>query len=1382
MASSSQTKFRRAKLVRTAITAVVLLASAAAHASGNLTIPDTPLFAPTSVPGNLLLELSVEYPTALSIANNAAFDPINNTYLGYFDPNLCYTYQYDSTVSTANYYAEIGDDGDYFKAAARATGTHGVCNGMWSGQFLNWAAMQTIDPFRWALTGGYRSVDTPTVSILKKAWGSGDGGAGETPNRPIWQGYGNNSTLVSQYTPFTWANFWIRAWGLGTRIQFASDNTFDGTNQSTNDTPWSSASQNSTGTVYSLKVRVKACDNAFDSTYVLGPGGVTWCTPYGSNYKPEGLIQQYSRPTATGIPPTIRFGAIGYLNDSNIKRDAGVLRARMAFLGPTSPVPGNPNNTNPNTEWSATTGVYVTDPDPADSTATNNAHTCSNGTTTVNCVGFSGVTNYLNGFGEVSHTYKTYDPVSELYYAGVRYFKYWPGAGGGGNVASWSNNIPTDPVGAFKMIDQFPVITTWDNPVIYPCQKNYVLGIGDVNAHASGNIAGSGPGDQPQNNSNYEPTMPPEVTADTSVNSVTATNYIGNLEGIGNIGNKDVPWCCGDDDTYLMGGLAYDSHVNDMQPGHFTAADGWPSNVDANGQKIAIQTITTYWLDVEEYGQYHYQNQFWLAAKYGGFVLPKTYSEGQYTGSYTYNPYQTTIFPTTTWSNKTDASQPNGTGAAMPDNYYGAGNAAAMVNGLNAAFSSIAASNATTTTALAAASYNQVSTNFATYATQYDPGTWSSDLTAYTTTFDAQGNPTLNQIWDSRPILSGYTDNSNVFHPGQFSVTGSGPTQVKGWDTARFIATYNPVLGAGVPFRYSTTSPASISSAQATALETVPNTTISAGSSSPLPLLDYIRGDQSNELVPPLGIGFRARTYLQGDVVDSLLVPVSGPNLSYTDGNDPGYAAFTLANANRQTVIYVGANDGMLHAFSGATTGYFSGGTGGTELFAYIPSGTFSGPDGVATNDGLAALANPSFTHHFYVDSTPIVTDVDLGNVNRNQITNPPTTAGANWVTMLVGGLGKGGKSYYALNVTTPANMSNETTLASDVMWEFTDSTMGYSYGQGLVAKTKKYGWVVIFTSGLDAPGDTSPQQTYFYIVNPKTGALLEKKATPSGTASAGLAYSGALTDVTDGTIDSVYAGDLFGNIWRWDLTSTTGYYPAPQLFAQLTDSVGNQQPITSRPIIEVDPNTGNRFVLVGTGSLLTTADMTSTSQQSFYAIMDGTGTAFNPITAPITRSMLLNDDGPPNSSLPCGITVSPTGVTLTATNPGYYFDLSDAATATSPTCRVNISPLAGVGGTIEFAANLPQGNVCTPSGTNQTFILYSASGKSDQVDVNGNIIDTGAVLSGGLVTNLYQYNIQGTIRSGGTTAEGGPQGAPGQPPAPTKVLRLNWREVPSDQ
>ena len=256
------------------------------------------------------------------------------------------------------------------------------------------------------------------------------------------------------------------------------------------------------------------------------------------------------------------------------------------------------------------------------------------------------------------------------------------------------------------------------------------------------------------------------------------------------------------------------------------------------------------------------------------------------------------------------------------------------------------------------------------------------------------------------------------------------------WFTDRIVVTIDDT-GNPVPFLDS-----SIGASQLDSLS--PGKTARAKA-----ILAFLRGDRTLEGTK---IGqFRVRIGgLLGDIVDSQPVYVGPPQAPYLEANDPGYTTNFRNNASfstRPARIYVGANDGMLHAFDDAT---------GNEAWAFVPSDLYR-PD----DTGLGALsyqdgALPPFKHHFYVDATPRISDANFGG------------GPADWHTMLVGGLGKGGKSYYALDISQPSDITSEIEAAKRVLWEFTDADMGYTYGKAIIAKTHAFGgqWLVIVPSG----------------------------------------------------------------------------------------------------------------------------------------------------------------------------------------------------------------------------------------------------------------------------------------------------------------------------
>ena len=304
--------------------------------------------------------------------------------------------------------------------------------------------------------------------------------------------------------------------------------------------------------------------------------------------------------------------------------------------------------------------------------------------------------------------------------------------------------------------------------------------------------------------------------------------------------------------------------------------------------------------------------------------------------------------------------------------------------------------------------------------------------------------------------------------------------------------------------------------------------------------------------------GFRTRSQKLGDIVNS--APV------FADG-----------------VVYSGGNDGMLHAFDALT---------GDEIFAYVPNLIF---------DQLYRLTDPAYTHRFYVDLTPTIKK------------GAGVLGGTTPRTLLVGGLRKGGKGYFGLNVTDAKTIANENDVAARVLWEFpqtADDDMGYSFSKPVVVRTNSttYPWVVIFGNGYNSTNGNS----VLYVIHPQTGAVIRK--IPAGTGpDNGLSSPMAVDTSHDERIDFVYAGDLKGNLWKFDLTNSdpsfwsvafaSGGVAQPLFRAQ--GPGGTAQPITVRPEVMYHPKRHGLMVCFGTGKYLGDADLTDTSVQSIYGLWD---------------------------------------------------------------------------------------------------------------------------------------------------------------------------------
>jgi type IV pilus assembly protein PilY1 len=483
-------------------------------------------------------------------------------------------------------------------------------------------------------------------------------------------------------------------------------------------------------------------------------------------------------------------------------------------------------------------------------------------------------------------------------------------------------------------------------------------------------------------------------------------------------------------------------------------------------------------------------------------------------------------------------------------------------------------------------------------------------------------------------------------------------------------------------------------------------------------VLAYLRGDQSNEGAT-LG-QFRERNFgaagALGDIVDSSAAYAGPPNMPYLELYDPGYSTFKSTWASRPGRVYVGANDGMLHAFDDAT---------GNETFGYIPRQLFSLP----TSAGLGALTYqfgglPPFVHHFLVDSTPTITDVAFGDPSSQD-----------WHTLLVGGLGKGGQAYYAIDVTNPGAITSETLAASTVKWEFTDPDMGYTYGPPLVTKTRAYGgqWVVVVPSGYNNASGVGK----LWFLDAATGSVLTTMTTGDGspTDPSGLAQiSGYTQYYVNYLADQIYAGDLHGNVWRFDIMDPNPSNWTVSKLAVLTDPSGTRQPVTIRPQIQIDlANATDRWVFVGTGKLLDDSDLSNTQVQTFYALRDGNTKVPSTIDPanPIVRSQLDV------------VTTSGAGLTA-APAVGWLQDLTDV------TGQRVVTPIVAVVSIVAYAATSPNTDPCITGQPAEIFARSYSHGDSRITDDSGSMLPSIYSADGAVGINIVSLPT-GASSGGGT-------------------------------
>jgi type IV pilus assembly protein PilY1 len=414
------------------------------------------------------------------------------------------------------------------------------------------------------------------------------------------------------------------------------------------------------------------------------------------------------------------------------------------------------------------------------------------------------------------------------------------------------------------------------------------------------------------------------------------------------------------------------------------------------------------------------------------------------------------------------------------------------------------------------------------------------------------------------------------------------------------------------------------------------NNTIATGGAAGEALVNFLRGDRSNEegTVTDATKFFRNRAHVLGDIVSAQPQYIGPPNKLYADANystpaAPATTSFTDLKATRTAVVYAAANDGMLHAFDVAT---------GNEKWAYIP--TFVLPK-------LYTLADKKYSdkHQYFVEGTPIWGDI---------CPNAPATvcSPSQWKTIIVGGLNGGGTGYYALDVTDPEHPA--------VLWEFTDPNMGYTFGKPQITKLDDGTWVVLLTSGYNncpraattaqqncVKNATGDGQGRLYVLNASTGAAVGTNplsiATGIGSASvpSGLAQIIAHAG-SDNVTTNVYGGDLLGDLWRFTITGA-GY--SKQLLATFKDNATtpNAQPITARP--QVTTYNTKAIVYVGTGRYLGTTDVGNPLQQSFYAVKDNVVQGAAGYGSPRTDSTFISKtavDG-----------ICPTGTDIAICQPG---------------------------------------------------------------------------------------------------------------------------------
>lgn len=505
----------------------------------------------------------------------------------------------------------------------------------------------------------------------------------------------------------------------------------------------------------------------------------------------------------------------------------------------------------------------------------------------------------------------------------------------------------------------------------------------------------------------------------------------------------------------------------------------------------------------------------------------------------------------------------------------------------------------------------------------------------------------------------------------------------------------------------------------------------------------YLRGDATKEgasgtfscaTSPFTAIDkFRVRANSKlGDIVNSSPYFVAAPSAGHSDLDHPGYSAFSgnISHAARTPMVYVGANDGSLHGFNACISGVgtCTSADGGKELIAYVPSMVYA---------NLSRLTDTSYNanHRYFVDGSPMVADVDLG-----------ASGSPDWKSVLVGSMNAGGRGYFALDISNPANFS-VANAASLLLWEFSsadDADMGYTYNlaptnpftsQAMqIVKMENGKWAAVLGNGYDSPSGAAVLYVLFIKEGVDgvwtVGSDYIRLVAPGGTGN-GLSAPMPFDSDGNGLADVIYAGDLKGNMWKFDVSAdnpagTTPALPAlpkpawgvalggAPLFA-----AGATKPITSPPVITLHPQ-GGQLVLFGTGKYLETGDTTSINTQTMYGIWDTNAT--------VTSGQLV------------GQTVTP-GVIQTATqNPVAYSTVAPIVKGWSLNLPASGERLTGI-----------------PSLENGQFTFTSITPSTSPCDFGGNgLVYTLDYYTGGMLTYpIFDTNGDGDITSADALSAG---------------------------
>ena len=902
----------------------------------------------------------------------------------------------------------------------------------------------------------------------------------------------------------------------------------------------------------------------------------------------------------------------------------------------------------------------------------------------------AGVLNYINQFGRAAPArrgvYKNADPLGELYYESLRYLQ---------------GRQPSLPAPAID--EHLPVQGHWVDPVTAPCQRSVIVTLANAATAGDRYLPGN------TRTGYLDAARAIDNFGASALDAMEWTRRVGELESdpggrYGNPAPRPGLRQLELQDTgeagrasYYMAGLAYWAHTTPIRPDRPLRVDNYVIDLDfgGNGRLDDANPRAIKPLD----------SQLYLSAKYGGFH--------DLNGDA--NPFRTVLDGSAQVVNDM-AEWRDADGAAR--HYFLGAEPGATIAAIRAVFAAAGVAPGRVAGHAVLIAPSPAGEGGALFQASYDPADWSGGLARFALGVDADGGPRLvRRLWEA----------------GQLLGAGAGTPAPH---TARRIYTLNDdgkndgKTSASLPFEW-----ARLSAAQRGWLD-VPPGPGAAAARVPDGLgeqrLEYLRGERGREAGRAGGI-FRRRAGLLGAAIHAAPLYIGAPSAGM---QGPGYDAFYEQHKNRRKALYLGANDGMLHAFDAAD---------GTELFAYVPN---------ALLPVLSEFSSTQYAHRPYVDGAAAVGEALLHG---------------QWKSVLVSGMGGGAQGVFALDVSDPQRAR----ASGPALWEFTDrddAAIGNVLAAPALAKLRtgikdgvpEYRYFALVASGLnnyanDGKGRSarSAAGALFLLALDKpisqpwqAGVNYYKIAIPLAEPAAPNALGPpALVAGVDGALRYAYAGDLQGNLWRMDFTGPApwsgalgaGPGRAPLFIAR--DGAGRRQPISQQPTVAFAPG-GGYLVLFGTGKSIAEADAapsTSASSpfqvQSFYAVRDDL-TAHAAVSGRAALAPRLLQAGPAASAA-----LSLRGAALHYAGadaaPGWYLDFADAAVSGER----SVSGAVLAAGKIFFNTVLAGGTPCAAPGM-RSYALDALSGFAVDADgVGRSGAATGHFLEGeaGTTPVLYQ-------------------------------------------